>query len=247
MNKIWILVVAMLLAVGLYSARSLFMSAPVQPGISSSPAAAPPEIPSNLPALEMSDGLVRQRVGALSTNPMLLDWLKQESLISRLVSAMSMIVNGRFPREIFAAFAPRGKFLVKKMDGKTVTDAAGFARYDALTAMIGKVDAVAAARLFEALLPLFDAAQRGLGEKNTSAREAFFAAARELLQAPVLEGPLALTQGKKGLGWVYVDERLESLSPAQKQIMRMGPKNQALAQAKLRAVALALGVPTSTL
>lgn len=247
MNRIWMPVVAMLLAVGLYNVRSLFMSAPVQPGISSSPAAAPPDIPSNLPTLEMSDGLVRQRVGTLSSNPMLLEWLKQESLISRLVSAMSMIVNGRFPREIFAAFAPRGKFLVVKNGGKTVIDPAGFARYDALTAMIGKVDAVAAARLFEELLPLFDAAQRGLGEKNTSAREAFFAASRELLQTPVLEGDPVLTQGKKGIGWNYADEKLEGLSPAQKQIMRMGPKNQALVQAKLRAVALALGVPASTL
>ena len=191
--------------------------------------------------------LVRLRAATLSSETPLLDWLKKESLIPRLVTAMNMIVNGKFPREIFAEFSPRGKFRVIKKDGRTVADPAGFARYDALTAMIGKVDAVAAAKVFEELLPLFDAAQRGLGEKNTSAREAFFAATRELLQAPVLTEDAVLKQGKKGIGWNYSDERLESLSLAQKQMMRLGPKNQAVVQAKLRAVALALGVPTSTL
>ena len=104
-----------------------------------------------------------------------------------------------------------------------------------------QVDAVAAAKVLEDLGPLFDAALRGLGEKRLSLREAFPAAAGELLQTPVLEGDIVLKEGKKGIVWIYAEERLESRSLAQKQLMRMGPKNQAAVQAKLRAVALALG------
>lgn len=241
MKNAGILIAALLLIAGLYGARSYFMPAPPASGISSTPAVAPAVIPPNLPPLENSDGLFRLRAGALSADPMLQDWLKQESLIPRLVAAMNMIANGRFPREIFAKFAPRGKFKVVRKNGVVYIDPAAFARYDAFAAMIGKVDAVAAAKVLEELRPLFDAALRGLGEKRVTLREAFPAAADELLQTPVLDGDIALKEGKKGITWIYAEERLESRSLVQKQLMRMGPKNQAVVQAKLRALTLALG------
>lgn len=227
-------------AIGLYGVRSFLKKAPDVPGLSSAPSEAP-SIPANLPPLEESDGLVRLRAGALSSDPAFQRWLEQESLLARLASSMSMLADGKVPRETFAAFAPRGKFRVVKKDGKAFTDPAAHARYDGFAAMAGRVDAVAAAKIFTELEPLFDAAQRGLGEKNPRAREAFFAAARELLAAPVSESEPALKEGKKGVGWAYADESLENLSPARKQLMRMGPKNQAAVQAKIRAVALALG------
>ena len=87
---------------------------------------------------------------------------------------------------------------------------------------------------------MFDAALRGLGEKNPSALATLLAANRELTEAPMLGDDADLAEGKKGIGWVYADERLENMSLAQKQIMRMGPKNQAAMQAKLRALTLAL-------
>lgn len=237
-----LLIVALLVAAGaVIGARSLLKPAP---GLSS-PAWAPAALPSDLPPLEESDALVRLRASALSPEPAFREWLKLEALIPRLASAMSRIAQGTVPREIFAAFAPRGKFSVARKEGKAFADPAAFARYDAFAALVDRVDAAAAARVFEALMPLFDAAQLDLGEHRAGARESFLAAARELLAAPVLDKPAALTTGKKGIGWAYADESLEELSPAQKQLMRMGPKNQAAVQAKLRAVALALGAPAS--
>ena len=242
MKNTKLVIVAVLLAsgvaIGLYSTRK---PTPASPGISSSPIAEPAAIPANLPSLESSDELFRLRAGALSPDPMLQSWLKQESLIPRLAAAMNMIANGRFPREIFAAFAPRGKFKVLRKNGGTFIDPAGFARYDAFAAMISKVDAVAAAKVLEELRPLFDAALRGLGERRLTLREAFPAAAGELLQTPMLEGDIALRQGKVGITWLYAEERFEGRSLVQKQLMRMGPKNQAIVQAKLKALVLALG------
>jgi hypothetical protein len=239
------LLVAVLAGIGIFAARS-YLTRPPEAGLSSSPL--PTDgVPPSLPPLEESDALVRRRAGALSADASFTEWLALESLIPRLATAMSRISQGGVPRDIFSAFGPRGKFAVVKKDGKVFVDAAAFARYDGFAAMVASIDAVAAAKVFEDLLPLFDAAQRGLGDKNPSAREAFFAAARELLGAPVLADAAALKQAKKGIGWTYADERLESLSPAQKQLLRMGPKNQAAVQAKIRAVALALGVPGSQL
>ncbi|MBI2787055.1 MAG: DUF3014 domain-containing protein [Elusimicrobia bacterium] len=228
-------------AVGIYGARSFLGTPPPAPGLSSAPVAAPPALPANLPPLGKSDDFVRLRASDLSKASAFGEWLKQESLIARLAAATSMIANGKFPRETFAAFAPRGKFLVLRKGGKVLVDPAGYARYDAFAAMVAGVDAVAAARLFEELEPLFDAAHRELGEKTAGARATFLAAAAELLETPRLEDGALLKEGKKGIGWVYADEELEARSLAQKQLMRMGPKNQDAVQAKIRAVTLALG------
>lgn len=228
-------------AVGLFGARSFLKTPPPAPGLSSPPPEAAPALPANLPPLDKSDDFVRLRAAELSPAPAFGEWLKQESLIQRLAAAMNMIAGGRLPRETFAAFAPRGKFPVLRRGGKVYADPAGYARYDAFAALVAGVDAVAAARLFAELEPLLDAAQRDLGEANTSARAAFLAAAEELLAAPVPGDGALLREGKKGIGWAYADESLEGRSLAQKQLMRMGPKNQAAVQAKIRAVALALG------
>ena len=236
-----VFVLAAVAGVWLFGARLFLNSGTPTAGLSSKPIEALAALPANLPSLENSDALFRLRAGALSPDPMLQSWLKQESLIPRLAAALNMIANGRFPREIFAAFAPRGKFKVIHRDGGTFIDPVSFARYDAFASMIGKVDAVAAAKVLNELRPLFDAALRGLGERRLTLREAFPAAADELLQTPVLEGDIALVQGKRGITWIYAEERLESRSLVQKQLMRMGPKNQAIVQAKLKALSLALG------
>lgn len=249
MKNTALLVVALLLAagaaVGIFGARS-FLKPAAGPGLSS-PDGAPPAAPSKLPPLDESDALVRTKASALSADAAFREWLKLDALVPRLASAMNRVAQGGVPRDIFSAFAPRGKFPVLKKAGATRADPAGYARFDGFAAFVASVDAVAAARVFEELLPLFDAAQRSLGEKNASAREAFFAASRELLQTPIIEGDVLLKEGKKGIGWAYSDERLENLSLAQKQLLRMGPKNQAIVQAKVRGVALALGVPGSRL
>jgi hypothetical protein len=228
-------------AVGLFGARSFLKTPPPAPGISSTPGEVPPALPANLPPLDKSDDFVRLRASGLSAAPAFAEWLRQESLIPRLAAAMSMLANGKLPRETFAAFAPRGKFMVVRKGGKVFVDPAAYARYDAFAALVAGVDAVAAARLFTELEPLFDAAHRELGEKTAGARATFLAAAAELLETPPLEDGVILKEGKKGIGWIYADEERESRSLAQKQLMRLGPKNQGAVQAKLRAVALALG------
>ncbi len=237
-----LMIVALLLAgvaaVGIYQAHP-----PARPGTglsSPTPTGAPAALPSDLPPLEDSDGFVRERAIVLSAAPAFRAFLKFESLVPRLASAMHQLADGFVPRDTFSPFAPRGKFRVLKKGGQVIPDPAGFARFDAFAEMVRSIDAVAAARLFERLYPLFDAAQSDLGEAARP-REAFLAAARPLMDAPVPDGETALKPGPKGIGWAYADEKLEGLSPAQKQLLRMGPKNKKAVQSKLRAVALALG------
>ena len=98
------MIVAALAAVGIYGARSFLKPVPHTPGISSPSEA--PAVPTNLPPLEQSDDLFRQKAGPLSDAPEFRAWLKLESLIARATGAMNMIAAGNVPRETFAPFAP---------------------------------------------------------------------------------------------------------------------------------------------
>jgi hypothetical protein len=51
----------------------------------------------------------------------------------------------------------------------------------------------------------------------------------------------------KGIGYAYADERFEDLTAAQKQFLRMGPRNVGIIKAKLRQIALALGIRSDQL
>ena len=58
-----------------------------------------------------------------------------------------------------------------------------------------------------------------------------------LLDTPAVDASARLKP--KGIGYAYTDERLESLTAAQKQLLRMGPRNVRIIKARLRDIALA--------
>jgi hypothetical protein len=64
-----------------------------------------------------------------------------------------------------------------------------------------------------------------------------------LVTAPVLDGDVAVAS--EGPFYRFADNKLETLPPAQKQLIRMGPRNERLVQAKLQEVAAALALPSS--
>jgi hypothetical protein len=63
-------------------------------------------------------------------------------------------------------------------------------------------------------------------------------AIQALLAVPVLRDDVELVP--HAIGFRYADARIEGLTPAQKQFLRIGPRNVRLVQAKLRELAAAL-------
>ena len=217
----------------------------VAPAAPPPPVAAPVAPPAEpLPKLEQSDGFMRGAATSLSTDPVLAAWLKTDDLLSRFAAAVNMIGKGGIPKDALSFMAPRRKFKVRKKGGRFFADPGGYARYDAVAGAVASLDAAAAARLFQKCKPLFQEAYQALGERNGDVRDAVVRAAEELLKAPVVAGGAPLKE--KGLVYAYVDDALESLSPAQKQLMRMGPKNQEAIQSKLRALVQALDASGSS-
>jgi hypothetical protein len=192
-----------------------------------------------LPALETSDAFARTTASALSSHPEFARWLGQASLVPTLTAVVSNVADGETPRPHLGFLAPSQRFRAGRgAGGRIVPDRASFGGYDRFADAVASVDAQAAASAFTAMEPLFDSAYRDLGHPGGGFRKALLRAIDALLAVPILPAEVELVP--HAIGFRYVDPRLESLSPAQKQFLRTGPRNVRLVQEKLRELRPAL-------
>ncbi|MFI5349097.1 MAG: DUF3014 domain-containing protein [Elusimicrobiota bacterium] len=164
--------------------------------------------------------------------------MKTDDLLPRFAAAVNIVGQGKVPKDSLSFMGPHKKFKARQKGANFFADPNSYARYDTTAGAIASVDAGAAARLFQKYKTLFQLAYQGVGEAG-DVQDAVVRAAQELLKTPTVSGPMPLKE--KGIVYAYVDDSLEHLSPAQKQLLRMGPKNQAAIQAKLREFTQALG------
>jgi hypothetical protein len=259
-RKIWGLAVAILavlaVAAGLY--YFVFMKkaeAPAAPA----PAPAPPPVaeeqapaesgpePLAFPAVPLaaSDAALREFALALSADPEFAKWLLTKDLIRKFVVSVDNVANGLSPKSHIDFFSPKGDFRVARTKAGTFVDPASYARYAPVVGVIQSLDATAAARLYRAVDPLIQEAYNELGYPGVDFDDTLVRAMDELLETPVVAGPIRLEQ--KVLSYAMADPALEGLSQAQKQLLRLGPKGVQAAHDKIRALAAALGIPSSKL
>ena len=193
-----------------------------------------------LPPLDQTDALVRELVSRLSSHPRVAAWLTTDQLVRNFALVVVNIADGHTPAARLGPLVPAGKFEVVSRDGQTFIDPRTFERYNGHAAAVSGIDAQSAARLYATLKPRTDEAYNELGAPHGDIDTTLERAIVRLLQTPVVEGPITVEPA--GALFKYSDPRLESLSPAQKQLLRMGPKNVQVIQAKLREVARHLGI-----
>ena len=88
-------------------------------------------------------------------------------------------------------------------------------------------------------------AYRELGYPEGDVDAAVQRAIVHLLQTPEIAPDAPIEPS--ALQYKYSDPRIEGLSAAQKQLLRMGPENVRRIKAKLREIAVALGIPQERL
>lgn len=191
-------------------------------------------------ALAESDPAVREFAAALSSNPEFARWLLTKDLLRKFVVSVDNVANGQNPKPHIDFFAPGGEFRVVRTNRGTTVDAASYSRYDPVTAAALSMDATAAARLYRAVKPLLQEAYAEIGYPGADFEDTLVRAMAELLETPVVDGPVRLEQ--KVLSYAMTDATLEGLSPAQKQLFRMGPAGVRTVHDKIRELAAALGV-----
>lgn len=195
--------------------------------------------------LDTSDDVVRKFAQELSSHPQLATWLKNEDLLRKFTAVVANIANGESPRSHIEFLAPKEDFQVMEKNGSLYINPDSYKRYNLAADVFASLDADGCVELYEQLKPLVQEAYRDLGHRTQDFQEALFKAIIELLKTPVIEGDILLEE--KVISYMMADPKLEQLSPAQKHLLRMGPENVRKIQAKLREIALALGIPENQL
>jgi hypothetical protein len=226
---------------------------------SSAPAIAAPErveaarplggdpAPVVLPPLDETDALVRQLLRQLTSHPQVAAWLATDGLIRNFTVVVTNVAEGKTPAGHLRVLRPSESFQVVERDGDRVIDPRSYERYNELAAAAASIDPAGAARLYATLKPRIEEAHRDLGALDTPFDRTLERAIVLLLETPVRDGPVRVRAEPRGIGYGFADPNLESLTSAQKQLLRTGPRNARTIQSSFREIALALGIPPQRL
>ena len=219
-------------------------AAPTQTAATSAPAptAAADDVEKiDLPPLDDSDALVRQRIGILSGHRLVAAWLATRNLIRNFVVVVENTARGVNPSRHLQVLRPTGQFRVTPKGDRFVIDPRTYDRFSGIAEAAGSIDARSAGRLYQSFKPLLQTAYDELGNQEPIDR-AVERGIAGLLAVPAMDGDVRVEQTGEGIGYQYVDARLEGLNGAQKQLLRMGANNIRAIQAQLRTFAMTIGI-----
>ena len=200
----------------------------------------PPPAPVELPALDVSDALVRGLVAALSAHPDLAAWLVSDDLVRRFVVVVDNIAEGRNPSQHVMFMKPDTGFSVTGGDAGATINPRSYRRYDMHAQIVDSFYTQGTAELYLTLEPLMDEAYVELGYPDRRFRNTLARAITHLLDTPVVDEPPAVA-GRAPF-YEHLHGSLEALTPVQKQFIGMGPDNMRTVQAKLLAISRAIGI-----
>lgn len=198
-----------------------------------------------LPPLDETDPVIRQLVSRLSSHPTMLAWLTTDGLILNFVMVAAGVANGESRTAELKAIGPVPRFRIRETRDGIYLDPASYRRYDRYADAFVSLDARESARLYATLKPRITDAYRRLDNAGGDFDPVLERAIVELLRVPVIESELELVP--KATVYAFADPKLEAMTAAQKQLLRMGPQNVRRIQEKLRDIADYLAIPAAKL
>jgi hypothetical protein len=191
------------------------------------------------PAPVVSDERARSLLESLSSNPAYRRWLSAGDLIRRWTVVTLNVAEGTSPRRELDFLAPSKPFTAATQNGRAVIAPASYHRYDELADAVASLDAKAFSQVYRELHPALEGAYRLLGYPGSF--DSITARALQRLEsAPVRDGEVTV-EGKGP--YIFADAKLEALGAVEKHLLRMGPRNTRLLQAKAKELSAALALP----
>jgi hypothetical protein len=240
---VWIVLAGLALLGGFLGAR-WWMKRQAGPAATAVPAAEPsPPTPAAVPAGPapvVDAARVRSLLEGLSPSPLYRSWLDQADLVRRWAQVTENLAEGVVPRGPLSFLARAKPFAVVERGNRTFIAPDSYRRYDDLADAVASVDAQGFARVYRELNPVLDAAYRALGYPEGAFDRATAKALRRIEGAPVLEGAVPVVPA--GALYAFADPKLENLAPVDRQVLRMGPRNARILQAKAREISQALAL-----
>jgi hypothetical protein len=192
------------------------------------------EAPAPLPAVADSDAALHDALASLLGTSIVDGLFYPDRVVRRVVATVDNLPRLSLAADIRPVKPVPGAFATLGPDGGKQIGLDNAARYTPYVDAFAAVDSRALVAMYVRFYPLFQQAYRDLGYPNGYFNDRLVEAIDNLLAAPVIEGPIALTQPK--VLYEFSDPSLQSLSAGQKIMLRMGPANAARVRAKLREV-----------
>lgn len=188
--------------------------------------------PAPLPTLNESDTVARQAAVELVGLDALARFFNIDDLVRHLVATVDNLPRENVSPRLNPVKPIGGTMATQGKEATLAIAPQNSARYSPFVKLVEHVDMKKAAAAYKRFYPLFQQAYEELGYPGKYFNDRLVEAIDNLLDAPEIEGPIALTVPH--VLYEYRDPDLESRSAGQKALMRMGRANEATVKAKLR-------------
>ena len=188
------------------------------------PAPEPVEEVVELPPLGNSDPFVLERVSGLESGDEITDFIATEDLVRRFVVFAENISDGSLPQLDYPVRRLPQAMAVRELDENLYEmQPVSYQRFTPIVNALAAMEPEQGMALYRMVKPLLQEAYAEIGYPNRNFDEVVVKAIDEILAAPTLEGPFQLVKPKEM--YVFADAEIESMSPVEKQLLRMGPAN----------------------
>ena len=187
-----------------------------------------------LPPLAKSDPTVLAALADLFGQKTVKQLFQPQEVVRRIVVTVDNLPRKIVSAQLLPTTRPAGKLRTEGKGETLVLAEENYSRYTPFVRVAEMVDAKAFAAAYTKLYPLFQQAYRELGYPKGYFNDRLVAVIDHMLQAPKVEGPIALVQPH--IFYKFADPELESLSAGHKLMLRIGEANAAKVKAKLREI-----------
>ncbi len=196
-----------------------------------------PEVAGNatapLPALDESDVPLHDALGDVMGKQAVDRIFKPELLVRHIVVSIDNLSRRHMAVELRPTKPLAGAFIATGNDQQGTIDVANFQRYVPYVQAVQAIDTKRLAALYVRFYPLFQQAYQSLGYPNGYFNDRLIVAIDNLLATPEVSlRDIALV--RPNVMYQFADPKLEQLSAGQKLLLRVGPQNAAIIEAKLR-------------
>jgi Protein of unknown function (DUF3014) len=248
-NKPMIVVAAVVAAAALGIAYYLHVRSTHLPSIpvAAQPVPPPPEEPaiehpvpeetgdastSPLPTLGDSDPAMRDALGQVAGNDAVTRYLVPDSVIRHIVVTIDNLPRQKVPVDKRPVVAVAGTFMVDGDELHATLNPQNFARYEPMIEVVRTLDMQRLAHVYLRFYPLFQQVYQDLGYPKGYFNDRLVQVIDSLLATPQITGPIELT--RPNVMYTFADRGLEARPAGQKLLLRMGPENAAVIEAKLK-------------
>jgi hypothetical protein len=186
-----------------------------------------------------ADALLRRL--ASSGSPLLASWLASDGILQRIAAAVRLAAIGRSPKPVLGFIEIEGDFTVIEEKDRITIAPASYARYDALVGAVRSLDPIVAGRAYRELRTHFDAAYGQVARPGERFDDVLSSAITRCTAVPIPSGPVEVVE--VGALYAFRDPALESLSPIEKQWLRLGPTNMKSLRSWLEKFSAAADLP----